>query len=215
MANSSEQVFAPFVSPVLGRRELITVFLGPDEITVFSPDAFLAMDGPGNSCSKAVWYDFLLPEIAVNTTRDKAAHDRRRRVWDRAFSARSLRLYNQQIDEFVQQLRSQIGLLSDKERTINVSDWFYWFSFDVMGKFAFGKSFRMLEDEEWHPAIRMLRSAMRLLGPLSPVPWLAQIGFAMLPRISLIGDWYAMMDFCKDRMRERIAVRQLITFSAQ
>ncbi|KAL9062619.1 MAG: hypothetical protein Q9161_009778 [Pseudevernia consocians] len=73
-----------------------------------------------------------------------------------------------------------------------------------MGKFAFGRSFRMLENEEWHSAIRMLRNAMRLLGPLSSVPWLAQIGFAMLPRVSVIGDWCAMMDFCKDRMRERI-----------
>ena len=68
----------------------------------------------------------------------------------------------------------------------------------------------MLETEEWHSAIRMLRSAMRLLGPMSSVTWLAQIGFAMLPRVSLIGDWYAMMNFCKDRMRERIEVGQLI-----
>ena len=119
-------------------------------------------------------------------------------------------MYNQQTSEFVHQL-VLFEKLSAKGRPVVVSDWFYWLSFDIMGKFAFGRSFRMLENEEWHSAILMLRNAMRLLGPLSSVPWLAQIGFAMLPRVSLIGDWYAMVDFCKDRMRERIEVRHTLT----
>lgn len=28
---------------------------------------------------------------------------------------------------------------------VNVSAWFYWFTFDVMGEFAFARSFNMLE----------------------------------------------------------------------
>ncbi len=66
--------------------KLIHILLGPNELTIYTQEAFAAMDGPGNACSKAVWYDFLVPEIAVNTTRDKASHDRRRRIWDRGFS---------------------------------------------------------------------------------------------------------------------------------
>jgi len=65
---------------------------GPNEVTVFHPDIFAAMDGPGNSCSKAVWYDFLLPEMAVNTTRDKAQHDQRRRIWDKAFTRQGIHI---------------------------------------------------------------------------------------------------------------------------
>ncbi len=121
-------------------------------------------------------------------------------------TATALQYYNQQITEYVERLEMQIDRLSAQNQVVCASDWFYWLSFDIMGEFAFGRSFRMLEDEQWHSAIRMLRSAMRLLGPLSSVPWLAQIGFAMLPRVSILGDWYAMMQFCKDRMRERIEV---------
>lgn len=64
--------------------------LGPTEITVFNPEIFSLTDGPGNKCKKAVWYDFLLPEVAVNTTRDKQLHDRRRRIWDKAFTPKGI-----------------------------------------------------------------------------------------------------------------------------
>lgn len=76
-----------------------------------------------------------------------------------------------------------------------------------MGEFAFGKSFNMLEDEKWHFAVIMLRRAMRLLGPLSPVPWLAQIGIMNFPWLWVIRDWLSMLDWCRDRMRERMQVR--------
>ena len=45
----------------------------PSELTIFSPETFVAMNWPDSICQKAVWYDFLLPEVAVNTTRDKAS----------------------------------------------------------------------------------------------------------------------------------------------
>ena len=66
------------------------MFPGPNELTIFNPEVFAAMDGPGNVCKKAVWYDFLLPEVAVNTTRDIPMHDRRRRIWDRGFTTKGL-----------------------------------------------------------------------------------------------------------------------------
>jgi hypothetical protein len=79
-----------------------------------------------------------------------------------------------------------------------------------MGEFAFAKSFRMLQDEQWHIAVIMLRKAMRLLGPLSPLPWLAQIGFYIMPWMYVVRDWLAMLVWCPDRMTERIKV--LLTF---
>ncbi|KAL9595944.1 MAG: hypothetical protein Q9219_006135 [cf. Caloplaca sp. 3 TL-2023] len=78
------------------------------------------------------------------------------------FVRTALQLYDQQIKDFVRRLELQIDKLSAQEKPVNVSDWFYWLSFDVMGSFAFARSFQMLEDKEWHPAIRMLRSAMRM-----------------------------------------------------
>ena len=59
---------------------------GPAEVTIFTPEVKWAVDGPTNQCNKAVWYDILLPLIALNTTRSKKEHDQRRRTWDRAFT---------------------------------------------------------------------------------------------------------------------------------
>ncbi len=64
---------------------------GPNELTIVDPGASHLMNGAGNKCTKAVWYDFLLPEIAINSTRDKLAHDQRRRIWDQAFTPKGKR----------------------------------------------------------------------------------------------------------------------------
>ena len=59
---------------------------GPDEVTVYDPAVFAAIDGPGNKCTKPSWYDMLQPTVALNTTRDRVDHDDRRKVWNRALN---------------------------------------------------------------------------------------------------------------------------------
>ena len=63
---------------------------GPTEVTIFTPEVKWAVDGPANQCNKAVWYDILLPLIALNTSRSKKEHDQRRRTWDHAFTLKGL-----------------------------------------------------------------------------------------------------------------------------
>ncbi|OTA58321.1 cytochrome P450 [Hypoxylon sp. EC38] len=177
---------------------------GPEELTIIDAAVPLAVDGPGNECTKAVWYDFLLPEIALNTTRSIKDHNSRRRIWDRGFSPKALAIYEERVVEYAEVLAKQIERLAYQGAPVNVSDWFYWFTFDVMGEFAFARSFGMLQDEKWHFAVHLLRKAMSLLGPFSPVPWIAQIAFYITPWMYVVRDWLAMMQWCRDRMGERI-----------
>ena len=95
-------------------------------------------------------------------------------------------------------------------RPVDVSTWFYFLSFDVMGDFAFAKSFNMLENKEWHYSVLMLRRALNLLGPLSSVPWLVQLAFSF-PIIPIVRDWKRMIDWCADRMQDRIQVSKRAT----
>lgn len=179
---------------------------GPEEITIIDPSVPLILDGPGNKCEKAAWYDFLLPEIALNTTRSKQNHDYQRRVWDRAFSTKAFDTYEQLVTEHAKTMAMRISQLSQKQEDIVVTDWFYWFTFDVIGELAFSKSFDMLRDQQWHFTVKMLRRAMTLLGPFSPVPWLAQIAFHIFPWAYLIRDWFNMIRWCRQRMDERVKV---------
>ncbi|KAL9133026.1 MAG: hypothetical protein Q9175_005796 [Cornicularia normoerica] len=174
---------------------------GPSEITIFTPEVKWAIDGPTNQCNKPVWYDILLPLIALNTTRSKKEHDQRRRTWDHAFTVKALEGYELRIQKFGELLEKHIA--STAGIPIDVSTWFYFLSFDVMGDFAFAKSFGMLEDKEWHYAVLMLRRALNLLGPFSSVPWVIQLAFSF-PFIPIVRDWNKMIKWCADRMTDRI-----------
>ncbi len=45
------------------------VWTGPSEITVFEPEIFNVMSGPGTTCIKSPWYDMLHPLIGSNSIR--------------------------------------------------------------------------------------------------------------------------------------------------
>lgn len=72
---------------VLDHQRELTVASGPNELTIFRPEAVKALDGIGTKCSKAPWYDIMQPRVSVATTRDKVLHSQRRRVWEKAFSS--------------------------------------------------------------------------------------------------------------------------------
>ena len=91
-----------------------------------------------------------------------------------------------------------------KGKSINVHEWFGFLSFDIMGDFAFARPFNMLKTGKWDEGIKLVGDGMRILGPISPVPWLAQIGF-LIPGAAK--RWKQMLAWCKGIMKERLAVR--------
>lgn len=80
-----------------------------------------------------------------------------------------------------------------------------------MGEVIFSKQFRMLEDQEWHIVTVMLRRAMNLLGPATPVPWLAHIGFKFFYNFGTTYDWFKMQAFCHQSMYDRVAVSRYLS----
>lgn len=59
---------------------------GPNELSIFTPQAYNVLHGSQSKCTKAAWYDVLKPNHTMHSTRDKAVHVRQKRVWDQAFS---------------------------------------------------------------------------------------------------------------------------------
>lgn len=86
---------------------------------------------------------------------------------------------------------------------INVTTWFRYYSFDVMGDFTFGHSFDMLKDGESHFAVDMLREGMAPIGPFTPVPWL----FVIMKSIpGLTRGWNRMLTWCYEQLTLRLKV---------
>lgn len=71
-------------------------------------------------------------------------------------------------------------------KPINVSRWFSYYSFDVMGDLAFGKSFGMLKTGKAHYFMAKLEEGMLPLGWISPISWIIPV-FAQAP---IIGAGY-------------------------
>lgn len=80
--------------------------------------------------------------VSLQSTRDKALHGQRRRVWSGAFGNRSIRGYEKRMTPYRSLLLQAIE--RSRERPMDMTKWFNLYTFDVMGDLAFGSSFRML-----------------------------------------------------------------------
>lgn len=84
----------------LHRRHGNFVRVGPNDVSITHPDGIEVVFGTKSSCGKAPWYDLDFPNVSMHTTRDKAMHDRRRRIWSPAFSDKALRGYERRIQRY-------------------------------------------------------------------------------------------------------------------
>ena len=196
------------------------VFLtGPSEVTIFLPEAIQAVNGPGSDCTKSAWYDNTLPMRGIIGLRSIAEHDMRRSIWNQAFTPKggvaanyprillptdnflALRSYNDKVMKYGNQLEKCFAATSGQP--VRVDDWFHFFTFDMMGEFAFGKSFNMLVTEKWQYMVLIMRKFLVLLGPFTPVPWFCRLGFGFP---GAAPEWNQFVRYCKDQMDERVQV---------
>ncbi|KNA95826.1 hypothetical protein FOXG_01241 [Fusarium oxysporum f. sp. lycopersici 4287] len=158
------------------------VRIGPNELSILGPHALQALHSTSSSCTKGPWYSIEHPVTSLQMTRDKEEHTRRRRVWDMAFSSKCLRRYEDRVAEYTTQLLQHIEALQDEP--LDISMWFNFYSFDVMGDLAFGKSFDMLSNGTKHPFMELTHSHMLVAGSLSRLAWI----FPLLKRISIFNQ---------------------------
>ncbi|KAI0427569.1 cytochrome P450 [Xylaria sp. FL1042] len=195
----------------LSRRYGSIIRTGPEELTIIDAAIPHIIDSSKSQFTKATFYDVVLPMVAINTTRNADDHDSRRRIWNKGFSSKAMAGYENLVLRYVELLAHQIenqvheksSTTSPKGPIINVTDWFSWFAFDVMGEFGFSRSFQMLQDRKWHSKIRLLVDGMSAGSSLTPVPWLAQLGKSVMPRVSLVKNWNSMLQWCSECMDER------------
>ncbi|EED14653.1 cytochrome P450, putative [Talaromyces stipitatus ATCC 10500] len=165
-------------------------YSGPEEITIFHPAAHEAMDGPGNNNVRLDWYDLLYPHISSIFTRDRDLHNARRKMWEHALSRTALLGYYQRI---LRKVKTPESLVADQYyRPININELMYWFAFDSMGDFAFSEDIGMMRNKAWQKNIFV------------PAIWIARLGFAFIPGLWRVRDWFQMLAFCDQCMEQRM-----------
>ncbi|RYP06625.1 hypothetical protein DL764_003047 [Monosporascus ibericus] len=164
---------------------------GPNEITLVDPAAYQLLDGWGTSTTRDVWYDVLRPRYSAVFSRDEDVH---RKGPMNAFHPRIVKL--------AQSLSSCIK--AHGTSAVDVDEVMSWFSFDVMGDIVFGKDFNLLESRVWTPAIEHRDRALALVGPIGDTIWIARLAFWLVPFYGRVKDWFRMVSFCEDQIKERL-----------
>lgn len=174
------------------------VRLGPNDISIADPDAMQLAYGPNSTVTKSQWYDAGAPHHSMHTSRDKALHDRRRRFWAPAFSDKALREYEIIVQTFNDKLLRRIEEFQGTP--MNVTKWFNLYSFDVMGRLAFGKDYSMLDSGERHWALDLLTKGMEA-GAWQPPMWAFRFALAVP---GLAASFHKFLNFCAEEMKWRV-----------
>ena len=174
------------------------VRIGSHDLSIIDPEGMEISFGVKAKAGKSPWYEGDYPLSSMHTTRSKALHDKRRRVWAPAFSDKALREYETQLDYFNDKVLTR--LREFKGGAVNVTKWFNLYSFDVMGRLAFGKDYGMLDSGEKHWALQLLSDGMEPLGLNLPT-WL----FRMLTSVPfLVAGYHKFVRFCTEETVWRV-----------
>ncbi|TIC93568.1 Tryprostatin B 6-hydroxylase [Colletotrichum higginsianum] len=113
---------------------------------------------------------------SLQPVRDKEENAQRRGAWDRGFSSKALRDYEFLVADYTNQLLSQTDAHKGESSILTVlTDWFNFYSFDVMGDPSFGKSFGVLKESIKYCFMASLHQHMQSIGMFSHVLWLFPI----------------------------------------
>ncbi|KAL8822365.1 MAG: hypothetical protein Q9191_006899, partial [Dirinaria sp. TL-2023a] len=135
----------------------------------------------------------------MNTTRSKLEHDKRRRAYESGLSVKAVRGYETRVLHNANDLSS--AFLQIVGKPINVSVWFQYFAFDVMGELGFGKNFNQIRTAKSHFETDFLRNGMSLLAIVTPMPWLYHLGRS-LP--CLTRQWDKLLSWSARQAKHRV-----------
>ncbi|KAG8159732.1 hypothetical protein KVR01_010369 [Diaporthe batatas] len=168
---------------VLHKKYGDIVRIGPQELSVADPRAMVAIHGTNTkrtACTKSVWYDMLYPGVSLQTERDRQVYSLRRKPWDQAFSSKALSRYEDRVNRLVAQLMG--GIKNNQDRPFNVSQWFGFWGFDLMGELAFGEGFKLMDRNEEDYYYKTTARFLPMISIFGPIPWL----FPIIKRIPIL-----------------------------
>ncbi|KAH7211342.1 cytochrome P450 monooxygenase [Fusarium oxysporum] len=162
---------------------------GPNFLSFNMPKAIRDIYGASSGFCKAKYYSHGPPghkyTTNIVTAVSKAEHGRKRRLMSGAMSDSALRKYEQFVCEKISLfLREIMDPKSFNGQVKNMSNWFDFLAYDIMGHLAFGKGFNMMESDEHHYVQPLLEQFQHRGSVIGTAPWLEKYGIARF----LLGD---------------------------
>ncbi|KAJ7746377.1 cytochrome P450 [Mycena metata] len=160
----------------LHRRYGDVVRIGPNELSFSNNSAISPMLGT-KGMPKGHWWDGRMPENkkvrSLFALRDPEEHNRRRRIWNRAFSASALKDYDVVVRNRLAQLQE---ILADNSgKSVDLSQWIARFTYDVMNDIVFGGGVELMRDGDKDGLYATFEGFLPIALLWSHVPWIGEI----------------------------------------
>jgi cytochrome P450 len=192
------------------------VRIAPDELSFTHPDSWKEIQGhvkqgqPENGKDPKI-FDPSRDSSLVTAVRDR--HGPMRRTLSAAFSARAMAaqqpLINGYLDLFMQRLREK-G--ESGAKPLNMTKWFEWVTFDIVGDLAMGESFQCVQRAGSHPFVDNIVNTIKVL-PLNqalhyfPIPagLRGPLFLLLAPKETLSGD-ALLKNFSQAAIKKRMSL---------
>lgn len=96
------------------------------------------------------------------------------------FASTALRGYESRVNSYTAQMLR--GIRDSEARPLNVTQWFGFWGFDMMGDMAFGEGFRLMDRNTEDYYYKTTARFLPMLSVFSPIPWV----FPFLKRIPIL-----------------------------
>lgn len=145
------------------------------------------------------------PINVVNAGREE--HSALRRQLAHGFSEKSMReqepIIKLYIDLLIQRLHENCDAGA---KAINLTAWYNWTTFDIIGDLAFGEPFGCLENSEYHPYVHMIFESARagtIFQTVGFYPLLNKLFWAMVPKAAL-GRFVRQTKLSMEKLQRRM-----------
>ncbi|KAL4892367.1 cytochrome P450 [Aspergillus ambiguus] len=196
------------------RRYGDIVRIAPNELSFATAQAFRDIYGPPSKTRKLFpksdrFYDNGHPNIAFVIDPDE--HARQHRVFAPQFRPSAIRTQEPIVHDHVDLWVKQVAARSHNgDVPLDVSKWFEWLTFDIIGELTFGESFNATRDNKSHPWVSILldatysgsifnlRKRLAFVGPL--LRWMPYISATARAAVESIAQ-HGAMTLAKTRKR--------------
>ncbi|KIX09580.1 uncharacterized protein Z518_00660 [Rhinocladiella mackenziei CBS 650.93] len=169
--------------------------------------------GPHAKFGKGTFYSRGPPEKQkvqnVASTVDKVVHGRKRRIISPALSDSALRSYEPLIISQIELFCSQIADPNSFDGPYkNMSRWFTYLTYDIMGHLTFGKGYNMLTSDEHHFIHSLIDYFQRQNALLGTAPLIEKLGLAPLLFLKVMRGEAKFRQYVASQAQHRIDLEE-------
>ncbi|KAF6832296.1 cytochrome p450 family protein [Colletotrichum plurivorum] len=194
----------------LHKRYGDAVRIAPAFISIQTPNAVKALYETGSRFEKGMFYTRgpikTQALISIASATEKHVHARKKRLISHAFSDAALRSYEGVLADKVGLLCRQLQDAGSFDGEFkNMSRWFSYLTYDVMGKLIFDREYNMLTGDDDHFILDVIDAFQHGQVILGTVPRIEQWGLAPLLFVKVMSSIMKFRKYVDGQVAQRIA----------